>query len=109
MHCGKSRRVMPVFTARSRPLRKGSTRSFHAVLIPGLLTLLAGCATGLGPKAVRGERPDYNQQILRSADAEMLLNLVRMRYNDTPLFLELGTVVASYGYDAWRPSRGALV
>jgi hypothetical protein len=74
---------------------------FRAGSIPGLLALLAsGCATGLGPGAVRHERPDYNRQIVRSADAEMLLNLVRLRYNDSPLFLELGGVVAQYSYDA---------
>ena len=67
----------------------------------GLAAALAsGCATGLGPQALRGERPDYNQQIVRSADQEMLLNLVRLRYNDSPLFLDLGGVVAQYVYDA---------
>lgn len=73
----------------------------------GLWALLAsGCATGFGPKAVRSERPDYNRQIVRSADAEMLLNLVRLRYNDTPLFLELDTVVAQYGYDVSLNASG---
>ena len=77
------------------------TAPWRTVSVLGLLALLAsGCATGLGPRALRSERPDYNQQILRSADAEMLLNLVRLRYNDSPLFLELGAVVAQYGYDA---------
>ena len=55
--------------------------------------LLGGCTTGLGPKTVTSERPDYNQRIARSSDEQMLLNLVRLRYNDTPLFLELGSVV----------------
>jgi hypothetical protein len=74
-----------------------------------LLALLAsGCATGLGPQALRGERPDYNQQIVRSADGEMLLNLVRLRYNDSPLFLELGGVVAQYGYDASLTAAGQI-
>ncbi len=83
--------------------------SFRAVLIPCLLALLAsGCATGFGPKALRSERPDYNQQIVRSTDAEMLRNLVRLRYNDTPLFLELGAVVASYGYDASFNASGFI-
>jgi hypothetical protein len=68
----------------------------------------SGCATGFGPQAVRSERPDYNQQIVRSGDAEMLLNLVRLRYNDTPLFLELGTVVATYGYDASFNASGTI-
>src|SRR5262249_4487542 len=65
-----------------------------------LLVLASSCATGLGPKAVRSERPDYNHQIVRSNDAELLLNLVRLRYNDSMLFLGVGGVVAQYAYDA---------
>jgi hypothetical protein len=82
---------------------------------PAWVLLLGGCTTGFGPKAVRSERPDYNQQIVRSADEQMLLNLVRLRYNDTPLFLELGSVVTTHGYDfgftaggTISPSAGAL-
>src|SRR5215471_21411192 len=83
--------------------------ALRVVLGSSLLAMLAsGCATGLGPKAVRSERPDYNQQIVRSADAEMLLNLVPLRYNDTPLFLELGSVVATYGYDASLNASGTI-
>jgi len=81
----------------------------HLKLIPALLALLAsGCATGLGPKTIATERPDYNQQIVRTGDEQMLLNLVRLRYNDTPLFLELGTVVAQYGYNASLNAAGQL-
>lgn len=77
-------------------------RVFMSKAMTGALSviLLSGCATGLGPKALRSERPSYNQQIVRSTDAEMLLNLVRLRYNDSPLFLELGSVVAQYNYNA---------
>jgi len=70
--------------------------------------LASSCATGLGPRAVRGERPDYNRQIVRSGDAELLLNLVRLRYNESPLFLELGAVVAQYGYDASLNTTGQI-
>src|SRR5262245_23581603 len=80
-----------------------------AGLISGLVAVLgSGCATGLGPRALRSERPDYNQQIVRSADAELLLNLVRLRYNESPLFLELGSVVAQYGYDAALNAGGTF-
>ena len=81
-------------------------RTCWRLLLLGLLT--SGCATGLGPKAVRSERPDYNKQIVRSADAEMLLNVVRLRYNDSPLFLELGGVVAQYSYDASLTAVGQI-
>src|SRR5215468_7041708 len=88
-----------------RRSRVGSMRrpqlSLRAVAILVLSGWLAsGCATGLGPRAVRRERPDYNREIAHSTDAEMLLNLVRLRYNDSPLFLELGSVVSQYTYDA---------
>jgi hypothetical protein len=83
--------------------------SFRNSLLPAVLALLAtGCATGLGARAVRSERPDYNQQIVRSADAEILLNLVRLRYNDSPLFLELGGIVAQYNYDATLSAAGTV-
>src|SRR6516165_1973226 len=65
-----------------------------------LLVLASGCTTGLGPRAVRTERPDYNRQIIRSNDAELLLNLVRRRYNDSIFFTSVGVIVAQYAYDA---------
>lgn len=75
-------------------------RRRHLSIPSVLLVFASGCATGLGPKAIRSERPDYNRQIVRSSDAELLLNLVRLRYNDSTLFFTLGGVVAQYSYDA---------
>jgi len=72
----------------------------------GCAWLASGCTTGFGPRAVRSERPDYNQQIVQSADHEMLLNLVRLRYNDSLFFLELGTVVAQYNYNVSLNASG---
>src|SRR5262249_13519210 len=44
--------------------------------------------------------PAHTRQSVRSNDAELLLNLVRLRYNDSMLFLGAGGVVAQYSYDA---------
>jgi hypothetical protein len=71
-----------------------------------LLVLASGCATGLGPKTVRTERPDYNRQIIRSNDGELLLNLVRLRYNDSIFFTSVGGIVAQYVYDATLNAGG---
>src|SRR5262245_37613710 len=65
-----------------------------------LLVLASGCATGLGPRALRSERPDYNRQIIRSNDAELLLNLVRLRYNESIFFTGVAGIFAQYAYDA---------
>lgn len=71
----------------------------RAFLIPFLAFLLAGCATGIGPRLIHGENLDYNHQIVRSLDEQLLLNLVRTRYVDTPLFLEMGNVVVQYSLE----------
>jgi len=39
---------------------------------------------------------NYNQAIARSWDEQLLLNLVRLRYRDTPLFLEVTSVSSQY-------------
>lgn len=74
---------------------------YHAVL--GLtfmcclaLILLSGCASSLGPRSIPVARYQYNEAIGRSQDEQMLLNLVRLRYQDSPQFLDLDSVVASY-------------
>lgn len=65
-------------------------------------TGLTGCATKMGPNAIRPDRANYNQSIVDSADEQLLLNLVRLRYRDRPLFLELQSVVSQ------RTLRGDL-
>ena len=67
-----------------------------------LMLLVSGCATGIAPRVISQERMDYNQFITRSQNEQLLLNLVRLRYQDPPMFLELNTVLASYslGFNA---------
>lgn len=66
-----------------------------------LILLLAGC-NSVGPKTIRGARFGYNEAIARSWNEQLLLNLVRLQYRDTPLFLEVTSITARYtmGYNA---------
>jgi len=57
---------------------------------------LAGCVSNLGPRTVVPARFDYNQALSTSWNEQILLNLVRLRYRDTPVFLEVGAVLAQY-------------
>lgn len=72
------------------------SRVLLSILALGLLSLTAGCVTSVGPAAVPQARFDYNRAVARSWDEQLLLNLVRLRYRDTPHFLELSSVVAQY-------------
>ena len=62
--------------------------------------VLSGCASSLGPRSIPVARYQYNEAIGRSQDEQMLLNLVRLRYQDSPQFLDLDSVVASYSISA---------
>lgn len=63
--------------------------------------LLGACAGGLGfgPGRLAPTRIDYNEAIQRSNNEEMLLNLVRMKYFEQPLFLQVGSVASSFSYN----------
>jgi hypothetical protein len=61
---------------------------------------LAGCSAQLGPRTIPRARADYGAALVHSWDEQLLLNLVRLRYRDNPLFLEVGQVVTHYSVTA---------
>jgi len=66
-------------------------RKLYGFLV--LVVLMCGCHV---PSRVAmensGGRTDYNVSIQKTNSAEMLLNLVRLRYYDTPFFLQVSNV-----------------
>src|SRR4249920_302566 len=62
-----------------------------------LLSGLTGCAS-IGPGNVARDRFDYISAISDSWKAQMLLNLVKLRYGDAPVFLDVGSVITQTGY-----------
>jgi hypothetical protein len=50
----------------------------------------------VGSKTISGDRFDYASAITRSWKEQMLLNMVKLRYLDPPVFLDIAQVVASY-------------
>jgi len=46
----------------------------------------------MGSWAMRGTRLHYNESFSHTSSQEMLLNIVRMRYGETPTFLDLPTI-----------------
>ncbi len=73
-------------------MKKRFRAAAGCALVVGVL--VSGCATKMGPSGIRPDTENYNEAIARSADEQLLLNLVRLRYRDRPLFLELQSVVS---------------
>lgn len=63
------------------------------------LWLLAAClATGgcVGPAAVRSSRMRYNEAVRVTNDEQILTNIVRLRYADSPVFIDLPTITSQF-------------
>ena len=66
-----------------------------------LAVLCSGCQS-LGAKAVKTSHPQLNSAMTSSVDEQLLTNLVRLRYRENPLFLEITSI-----NDSWRTNLDA--
>jgi hypothetical protein len=72
-----------------------------------LMLSLAGC-TSIGPKSVARDRFDYNTAISDSWKEQTLLNIVKIRYADMPLFVEVASIVSGYTLESSVSVNGVL-
>jgi hypothetical protein len=83
----------------TKPETRRCGRSWPARLISALLLLPLLAVTAcdsMGPGTVARDRFDYAGAVGESWKSQMLLNLVKMRYGDIPVFMDVGQVVAGY-------------
>jgi len=72
-----------------------------------LLTLVSGCAS-IGHKTINTDQYNYNLAINKGLNEQMLLNLVQMRYGDSPMFLRISNVVNSYSIEEQVSAVGSF-
>lgn len=54
-----------------------------------------GC---LGPSALRSTRMRYNEAIRATNDEQLLMNIVRLRYADSPVFIDLPSITSQFEF-----------
>lgn len=79
-----------------------SLKNSIQLLRPTLIVLalgLTGCQS-VGPKLLPGDHFNYNVAVAESSQQQLLLNLVRLRYSETPVFMKVSSVISQYGRTA---------
>ncbi len=75
---------------RRRPLHKNICRTAP------ILALLLPASCQVGPNALRVSQTEYSDAIQQASAEQLLLNLVRLKYRELPLILDIGTVSAQF-------------
>ena len=68
-------------------------------VMAGTIMVNAACAS-LGPATVARDRFDYTVSVADSWKRQMLLNIVKIRYGDAPIFLDVASIINQYQYSA---------
>jgi len=77
------------------------------ITLPLLLPILTGC-THLGPKTIPVDRFDYSTAIADSWKQQTLLNIVKLRYMDLPVFVDVASIVSGYSIQTGVSVNGTL-
>lgn len=66
------------------------------ILVWVWVLLMLPCCAGIGPTTVSRDRFDYTAAISDSWKHQMLFNMVKIRYGDAPVFLDVSSVISQY-------------
>jgi len=75
------------------------------VVLLGFVISASGCH--LGPRNITPDRFNYTEAIAQSNHEQLLSNIVRLRYSESPVFLGIGSVLTQYVYSGRISVSGA--
>lgn len=85
---------MPFRRKEGRADRNRTSRVGGLLCLAVITFLLPGC--GIGPTVLGRDRLDYQTALSESWKQQILQNLVRIRYADAPVFLEVTSIISQY-------------
>ncbi|MDX2505856.1 MAG: hypothetical protein QNL62_15460 [Gammaproteobacteria bacterium] len=83
-------------------------RITYSLFIAAVIIILSAC-TNIGPQTIPRDRFNYNTAIADSWKEQTLLNIVKIRYADMPLFVEVSSIVSGYTLESTVSLSGTHV
>lgn len=84
-------------------------KTVRVLAISALALCATGCFSAIGPQSVRNDRPLYAASLSDSWNEQTLLNIVKIRYVDPPVFVDVGQIVASHSLQEGVTVTGNIV
>jgi hypothetical protein len=73
--------------------------------LPALVLAIAAGGCAFGPKALERTHGRYNEAVRRVEEEELLRNIVHLRYNESPLNLNVNSIAAQYELSGTAEAR----
>ncbi|MEM9883839.1 MAG: hypothetical protein AAF800_13085 [Planctomycetota bacterium] len=86
----------------------GSPHALPAAALALLTLWITGCSV-VGPTSIRSGRLDYNEAVQVTGDQELLLNIIRLRYRDTPTILQIASINTQFNFESRLTGSTTLV
>ena len=84
----------------NRTRHHGVVASYRNVALSLVTACTLAACQNLGPTSIRAGMPEYNAAILETGDEITMLNFVRIRYSESPYFMEVTNVFTSPSFTA---------
>ena len=80
-------------------MNRESIKPYQALILIGTACLALAACSSIGPKTMDRDHLDYSRSVGNNWKNQMLTNLVRLRYVDMPVFVDVGQIVAGYSLE----------
>ncbi|MEA3292036.1 MAG: hypothetical protein U9Q71_07030 [Pseudomonadota bacterium] len=81
--------------------RRAAVKGLHPAGFPAIVALAAmllSACSSIGPGSIQRDRFDYSSAISDSWKQQMLLNIVKLRYGDPPVFMDVASIINQYEF-----------